>query len=90
MDLDKARKGKIIEINAQRQKLVEEKRKLDAEFEWSGKPYSDARQELSDHRLDSYASYFELFLAEEEGVLSELHTPLKTALASQGEHEQKP
>lgn len=88
MTLDKANKGKVLALGKQRQELVEEKRRLDAEHDWVQKSYKNERQEAQTRRMDAYLSYFEL-LKEERNVLEELYAPLRADLATQGAHEKK-
>ena len=88
LDIDKAKKAKIAEIGIQRQRLTDEKRRLDADAEWAEKSYKDERLRAGNIRLERYLSYFAL-LEEEKTVLQELYAPLKQALANQGTQEQK-
>jgi ABC-type lipoprotein export system ATPase subunit len=88
LELDKSKKTKLAEIAAQRQKLLEEKRRLDEEATWAEQSYKKERQAASDQRMTRYLEYFSL-LEEEKAVLQELYEPLKSALAGQGSQEQK-
>jgi predicted ATPase len=88
LKLDATRKRQVVTIEKQRQQIIEEKRKLDADYDWATKEYKSERASVHERRMATYTSYFEL-LSEERAVLDELYAPLKTTLASQGAHEQK-
>ena len=88
LELDKTKKSKLTEIAGQRQKLMDEKRRLDEDALWAAQSYKKERQRASDQRMAQYLEYFAL-LNEEKGVLGELYEPLKTALAGHGSQEQK-
>jgi hypothetical protein len=88
LELDKTKKTKLAEVAGQRQKLLEEKRRLDDDAVWAEQSYKKERQTASDERMARYLEYFAL-LDEERGVLGELYEPIKSALAVQGTQEQK-
>jgi hypothetical protein len=88
LKLDKAKKDKVLAIQKEHQKLLEEKRKLDAEFNWVEKNYKAERQDAQQLRMDGYLSYFDL-LKEERDVLEELYAPLRKTLGSHGTQERK-
>jgi hypothetical protein len=75
-------------ITDQRQKLLDEKRRLDEEAAWVEQSFKKERQAANDVRLASYLEYFGL-LDEEKTVLRELYEPPRSALADQGSQEQK-
>jgi hypothetical protein len=88
LQLDEARKRRILEIQQQERLLIDELQKIENDFKWAEHEYPRERRELQEQRVQSYISYFQL-LHEERGVLEQLYSPLRDALSQQGEHERK-